>query len=103
MVRTFLCLQSAANVTLITFDIFTPLSNKCYKMPIYVYCKYDSLVGKKRLSLTAVGDLEVVFFLPLDVERRDNPVCHFVTPLDGSMDLDIHRPADVRQKNVMIM
>ncbi|XP_030274056.1 MLX-interacting protein isoform X1 [Sparus aurata] len=28
------------------------------------------------------------------VERRDNPVCHFVTPLDGSMDLDIHRPAD---------
>ncbi|XP_076587342.1 MLX-interacting protein isoform X1 [Chaetodon auriga] len=28
------------------------------------------------------------------VERRDNPVCHFVTPLDGSMDLDIHRPVE---------
>ncbi|XP_068167558.1 MLX-interacting protein isoform X2 [Antennarius striatus] len=27
------------------------------------------------------------------VEKRDNPVCHFLTPLDGSMDLDIHRPA----------
>lgn len=28
------------------------------------------------------------------VEKRDNPVCHFVTPLDGSMDLDINRPAE---------
>ncbi|XP_010730812.2 MLX-interacting protein isoform X1 [Larimichthys crocea] len=28
------------------------------------------------------------------VERRDNPVCHFVTPLDGNMDMDIHRPAE---------
>ncbi|XP_051278466.1 MLX-interacting protein isoform X2 [Dicentrarchus labrax] len=28
------------------------------------------------------------------VERRENPVCHFVTPLDGNMDLDIHRPAE---------
>lgn len=28
------------------------------------------------------------------VEKRDNPVCHFVTPLDGTMDLDIHRPAE---------
>uniref|UniRef100_A0A669CPF2 MLX interacting protein n=1 Tax=Oreochromis niloticus TaxID=8128 RepID=A0A669CPF2_ORENI len=26
------------------------------------------------------------------VEKRSNPVCHFVTPLDGSMDLDAHRP-----------
>ncbi|XP_063345459.1 MLX-interacting protein isoform X5 [Pelmatolapia mariae] len=26
------------------------------------------------------------------VEKRSNPVCHFVTPLDGSMDLDVHRP-----------
>uniref|UniRef100_A0AAX7VC19 BHLH domain-containing protein n=1 Tax=Astatotilapia calliptera TaxID=8154 RepID=A0AAX7VC19_ASTCA len=26
------------------------------------------------------------------VEKRSNPVCHFVTPLDGSMDLDIPRP-----------
>ncbi|XP_040898319.1 MLX-interacting protein isoform X2 [Toxotes jaculatrix] len=28
------------------------------------------------------------------VEKRANPVCHFVTPLDGSMDLDVHRPAE---------
>ncbi|XP_035021761.2 MLX-interacting protein isoform X2 [Hippoglossus stenolepis] len=28
------------------------------------------------------------------VEKRDNPVCHFVTPLDGSMELDVHRPAE---------
>ncbi|KAI9521841.1 hypothetical protein NQZ68_003996 [Dissostichus eleginoides] len=28
------------------------------------------------------------------VERRENPVCHFATPLDGNMDLDVHRPAE---------
>ncbi|XP_023199589.1 MLX-interacting protein isoform X2 [Xiphophorus maculatus] len=28
------------------------------------------------------------------VEKRGNPVCHFVTPLDGNMDLDVHRPAE---------
>ncbi|XP_040011637.1 MLX-interacting protein isoform X2 [Xiphias gladius] len=28
------------------------------------------------------------------VEKRENPVCHFVTPLDGSIDLDVHRPAE---------
>nr|XP_020458170.1 MLX-interacting protein isoform X1 [Monopterus albus] len=28
------------------------------------------------------------------VEKRENPVCHFVTPLDGNMDLDVHRPAE---------
>ncbi|XP_028270088.1 MLX-interacting protein isoform X2 [Parambassis ranga] len=28
------------------------------------------------------------------VEKRQNPVCHFVTPLDGNMDLDVHRPAE---------
>ncbi|XP_060894913.1 MLX-interacting protein isoform X1 [Labrus mixtus] len=28
------------------------------------------------------------------VARRENPVCHFVTPLDGTMDLDINRPAE---------
>ncbi|CAB1456479.1 unnamed protein product [Pleuronectes platessa] len=28
------------------------------------------------------------------VEKRENPVCHFVTPLDGSMELDVHRPAE---------
>ncbi|KAK7933084.1 hypothetical protein WMY93_003980 [Mugilogobius chulae] len=29
------------------------------------------------------------------VEKRQNPVCHFVTPLDGSIELDVHRPAEV--------
>ncbi|XP_056275449.1 MLX-interacting protein isoform X2 [Pseudoliparis swirei] len=29
------------------------------------------------------------------VEKRENPVCHFATPLDGSMDVDVHRPAEV--------
>lgn len=42
-------------------------------------------------------DFEVVFLTP-DVEKRDNPVCHFVTPLDGSMGLDIHRPAEVKME-----
>ncbi|XP_068617040.1 MLX-interacting protein [Brachionichthys hirsutus] len=28
------------------------------------------------------------------VEKRNNPVCHFLTPLDGSMELDIHRPTE---------
>uniref|UniRef100_A0A7N8Y629 MLX interacting protein n=1 Tax=Mastacembelus armatus TaxID=205130 RepID=A0A7N8Y629_9TELE len=28
------------------------------------------------------------------VEKRENPVCHFVTPLDGNMDMDVHRPAE---------
>lgn len=28
------------------------------------------------------------------VEKRQNPVCHFVTPLDGSIELDVHRPAE---------
>ncbi|CAG08439.1 unnamed protein product, partial [Tetraodon nigroviridis] len=32
-----------------------------------------------------------------DVEKRDNPVCHFVTPLDGTVDSDIHRPAELQK------
>lgn len=28
------------------------------------------------------------------VEKRQNPVCHFVTPLDGSIEFDVHRPAE---------
>uniref|UniRef100_A0A6Q2XGH5 BHLH domain-containing protein n=1 Tax=Esox lucius TaxID=8010 RepID=A0A6Q2XGH5_ESOLU len=28
------------------------------------------------------------------VEKRENPVCHFVTPLDGTMDTEDHRPAE---------
>lgn len=31
-----------------------------------------------------------------DLEKRANPVCHFVTPLDGTMDSGVHRPAEVR-------
>ncbi|CAL8344530.1 unnamed protein product [Lota lota] len=27
------------------------------------------------------------------VEKRENPVCHFVTPLDGNMDSEVHRPS----------
>lgn len=37
----------------------------------------------------------LLIFLLLDVEKRDNPVCHFVTPLDGTVDSDMHRPAEV--------
>uniref|UniRef100_A0A1A7WZ79 MLX interacting protein n=1 Tax=Iconisemion striatum TaxID=60296 RepID=A0A1A7WZ79_9TELE len=29
------------------------------------------------------------------VEKRENPVCHFVTPLDGNIDSDVNRPAEV--------
>ncbi|XP_017571740.1 MLX-interacting protein isoform X2 [Pygocentrus nattereri] len=28
------------------------------------------------------------------VEKRENPVCHFVTPLDGTMDSGFHRPTE---------
>ncbi|CAK6966467.1 MLX-interacting protein isoform X2 [Scomber scombrus] len=28
------------------------------------------------------------------VEKRENPVCHFVTPLDGHIDSDVNRPAE---------
>lgn len=35
-------------------------------------------------------------FLPSDVERRENPVCHFVTPLDGNMDSEVHRSSEVK-------
>ena len=30
-----------------------------------------------------------------DVEKRENPVCHFVTPLDGNIDMEDNRPAEV--------
>lgn len=36
-----------------------------------------------------------MIFLSPDVEKRDNPVCHFVTPLDGNVDADINPPAEV--------
>eukprot|EP00066_Takifugu_rubripes_P024700 XP_011613966.1 PREDICTED: MLX-interacting protein [Takifugu rubripes] len=31
------------------------------------------------------------------VEKRDNPVCHFVTPLDGNVDADVHPPAEATE------
>ncbi|KAG9329582.1 hypothetical protein JZ751_003579 [Albula glossodonta] len=31
----------------------------------------------------------------LHVEKRENPVCHFVTPLDGTISSEDHRPAEV--------
>ncbi|RXM91645.1 MLX-interacting protein [Acipenser ruthenus] len=31
------------------------------------------------------------------VERRDNPVCHFVTPLDGSVDMEDHRRPELQK------
>lgn len=49
---------------------------------------------KRELCLSTEGDFEVVSY-PLDVEKRENPVCHFATPLDGSMDSDVHRPTEV--------
>lgn len=36
-----------------------------------------------------------MIFISPDVEKRDNPVCHFVTPLDGNVDADINPPAEV--------
>lgn len=32
---------------------------------------------------------------PPDLEKRKNPVCHFVTPLDGSVEVDEHRRPEV--------
>lgn len=32
---------------------------------------------------------------PPDLEKRSNPVCHFVTPLDGSVEVDEHRRPEV--------
>lgn len=64
----------------------------CYTKSLSVYNNIKTL--KKELCITTESDFKVIF-LPPDVEKRDNPVCHFVTPLDGSMDLDINRPAEV--------
>lgn len=38
---------------------------------------------------------EVLPSLRPDLEKRKNPVCHFVTPLDGSVDVDEHRRPEV--------
>ncbi|XP_049326697.1 MLX-interacting protein isoform X5 [Astyanax mexicanus] len=34
------------------------------------------------------------WYIQSDVEKRENPVCHFVTPLDGTMDSGVHRPTE---------
>lgn len=36
-----------------------------------------------------------IFAVVSDLEKRKNPVCHFVTPLDGSVDVDEHRRPEV--------
>lgn len=36
-----------------------------------------------------------------DLEKRKNPVCHFVTPLDGSADVDEHRRPEVFNQEVI--
>jgi len=56
----------------------------------YFNCKYDSCVF--------MWEWIKLFSLPSDVEKRENPVCHFVTPLDGNMDSDV-RPAEVKIEN----
>lgn len=38
---------------------------------------------------------DVSSFLCPDLEKRKNPVCHFVTPLDGSVEVDEHRRPEV--------
>lgn len=40
------------------------------------------------------GD-DVLPSLAPDLEKRQNPVCHFVTPLDGSVEVDEHRRPEV--------
>lgn len=40
------------------------------------------------------GD-DVLSSLSPDLEKRQNPVCHFVTPLDGSVEVDEHRRPEV--------
>lgn len=35
------------------------------------------------------------------MEKRKNPVCHFVTPLDGSADVDEHRRPEVFNQEVI--
>lgn len=37
-----------------------------------------------------------LFFLTADVEKRANPVCHFVTPLEGNLESDINRSSEVK-------
>lgn len=38
-----------------------------------------------------------MFCFFLDVEKRDNPVCHFVTPLDGTIEFDEPRKPEVSE------
>lgn len=63
------------------------------------FCCFANVITKfKKNRAVSDGYVGLFGFLCLlpDVEKRDNPVCHFVTPLDGSIGLDIHRPAEVK-------
>lgn len=50
--------------------------------------------GKGSFRVLGHSD-NVLSFLCLDLEKRKNPVCHFVTPLDGSVEVDEHRRPEV--------
>lgn len=43
-------------------------------------------------SKTCIADIPISI---ADLEKRKNPVCHFVTPLDGSVEVDEHRRPEV--------
>lgn len=47
-----------------------------------------------------LGTFRISLFSP-DLEKRKNPVCHFVTPLDGSVDVDEHRRPEVFKQHVV--
>lgn len=52
-----------------------------------------------RMNVYAAADFSCPFFLFLlgsDVEKRKNPVCGFVTPLDG-LEADAHRKPEVSE------
>lgn len=51
------------------------------------------------MNVYAAADFSCPFFLFLlgsDVEKRKNPVCGFVTPLDG-LEADAHRKPEVSE------
>lgn len=53
--------------------------------------------------LSQVGLIMGCFFRPADVEKRANPVCHFVTPLDGNIESDMNRSSEVKVGKKQIM
>lgn len=62
--------------------------------------------GASHIILLSQVDVNVgrfCFFRPADVEKRANPVCHFVTPLDGNIESDINRSSEVNVGGNWIM